>query len=143
MNIMAKTVITLEGRQCQGVYRQYQSPSRHLFLYRSLQQARKRRTAKRLLICKIILSPSGEKGVLTLLRASPRLFELLQDSLSFSELLQDSPSFSPSSQHHFFNPNFVQIPISHTQLHNFVKFEHNLKCFTDFQIINYNKLTIK
>ena len=84
-------------------------------------------------------SPSFSK----LLRASPRFSELLQDSPSFSKILQDSPSFSPSSQHHFFNPNFVQIPIPQTQLHKFVKFEQNLKYLTDFQIIICYKFTIK
>ena len=94
-------------------------------------------------------SPSFSK----ILRASPRFSELLQDSPSFSktlrafprfsELLQVSPSFSPSSQHHFFNPNFVQTPIPHTQLRNFVKFQCDLNYFTDFQIITCHKFTIK
>ena len=81
------------------------------------------------------------------LRASPRFSELLRASPSFfqasprfSELLRDSP---PHHNITFFNLNFVQILISHTQLCNFVKFVGDLKYFTDFQIINYNKLTIK
>ncbi len=72
-------------------------------------------------------SPSFSK----LFQDSPSFSKILRVFPRFSKILQDSPSFSPSSQHHFFNPNFVQIPIPHTQLRNFVKFECDLNYFTD------------